>query len=135
MENLFSLFALAIPILAVVGGITIAIVRIIAQGRIEELVRRERIAAIERGVDPSKLPPLPAGGSDLYGWHPSGPLRRGQGLIIGGLILVAVGIGLVIILLTVEPHKSHWVIGTLPMLVGLALLASAAIIWPRRPKS
>ena len=49
----------AIPIIAIVGGITAGIVRTLGRQRLIELAQRERIAAIERGVDPSKLPPLP----------------------------------------------------------------------------
>ena len=45
MENIFAIFAMAIPIIAIVGGISVAIVRLITQARLEELSRRERIAA------------------------------------------------------------------------------------------
>ena len=44
---------------------------------------------------------------------------------------VAVGLGLIVLLLAVEPHESHWVVGAMPILVGLALLVSAGIVWPR----
>ena len=59
LEELLPLVALAIPILAVTGGIIAGIVRAVGQQRLIELAHRERIAAIERGIDPSKLPPLP----------------------------------------------------------------------------
>lgn len=131
MDHVFPLFTLAIPIIAIVGGISVAIVRLITQGRLEELARRERIAAIERGVAPDKLPPLPAPvgeSSYLFGYS---RLRRAHGLMIGGLILIASGIGLSILIFSVESDKTHWVVGLLPMLVGAALLGSSAIVWPR----
>jgi hypothetical protein len=131
MGHIFPLFTLAIPIIAIVGGISVAITRIITQGRMEELARRERIAAIERGVDPEKLPPLPSPvgeSSYLFGYS---RLRRAHGLMIGGLILIACGIGLSILIFSEEGDKAHWVVGLLPMLVGAALLGSSAIVWPR----
>lgn len=127
----FPLFTMIIPVVAIIGGISVAIVRILTQGRLEELARRERIAAIERGADPTKLPPLPAPvgeSSYLFGYS---RLRRAHGLLIGGLILVACGIGLSILIYATEPDKTHWVVGLIPMLVGAALLGSSAIVWPR----
>ena len=41
-----------IPIVAIIGGITVAIVSTIAKGRVRELEIRERIAMIERGMVP-----------------------------------------------------------------------------------
>jgi hypothetical protein len=131
MEDFFKLFTMAIPILAIVGGISVAIVRILTQARLEELARRERIAMIERGADPSKLPPLAGGGEDMYGFGDS-RLRRAHGLVIGGFILLAVGIALGFLLTSIEPDKGYWVIGLGPLLVGFALLGSAAVVWPRK---
>ncbi len=130
MDPFFPLVAMLVPIIAIAGGIVVAIARIIGQTRIEELARRERIAAIERGVDPEKLPPLPAG-QELYGMD-SSALRRAHGLMIGGLVVAAVGLGLGIIFATVEPGKNYWVVGLLPVLVGAALLVSARVVWPRK---
>lgn len=127
----FPFFTLIIPVVAIIGGISVAIVRIITQGRMEELARRERIAAIERGADPDKLPPLPSPvgeSSYLFGYS---RLRRAHGLMIGGLILIACGLGLAIMVYSVESEKTHWVVGLIPMLVGAALLGSSAIVWPR----
>jgi len=130
MENIFAVFSMAIPIIAIVGGISVAIVRLITQARLEELSRRERLAAIERGVDPTKLPPILGTGLEPYP-HGDSRLRRAHGLLISGLILVAAGIGLGVMAATVEPSKNHWVIGLLPILIGGALLLCCRIIWPR----
>lgn len=131
MDNFFALFAMAIPIVSIVGGISVAIVRIVTQARLEELSRRERIAAIERGVDPSKLPPLPTA-SVVEGYpQGNGRLRRAHGLLIGGLITVATGIGLGVLVATVEPSKNYWVVGLLPGLIGVALLICSRVLWPQ----
>ena len=131
MSGFVQLFTMAIPIIAIVGGISVAIVRIITQARLEELARRERIAAIERGLDPAKLPPMGGAGEEVYSFVDS-RLRRAHGLVIGGFILIAVGIAIGVLIDTVEPSKNYWAIGLGPLLVGIALLGSAAIVWPRK---
>lgn len=130
MEDVAKIFAIFIPIIAVVGGITLAIVRVFTQARLEELARRERIAAIERGADPEKLAAIVGPAGDSYSLGNS-RLRRAHGLLIGSFILMAVGLGLSLLFYFFEPRKSHWVIGTLPILVGMALLASSVVVWPR----
>ncbi|HET7427043.1 MAG TPA: hypothetical protein VFJ50_08380 [Gemmatimonadales bacterium] len=137
MSHDFFSFAILfiIPIIAVIGGITMGIIRTLGQQRMAELARRERIAAIERGVDPDKLPPLAGveGYEDQsYGGYGNGRLRRAHGLMIGGLITVAAGIGMMILFYSIEPEKQHYVIGTIPVLVGLALLLSSYVVWPRK---
>jgi hypothetical protein len=130
MEDIVKIFAIFTPIIAIVGGITLAFARVFTQARLEELARRERIAAIERGADPEKLAPITGFGTDSYAMGNS-RLKRAHGLLIGSLILISIGIGLAIIFYFVEPQKSHWVIGVLPLMVGLALLASSMVVWPK----
>ena len=48
-----------IPIVAIIGGITAGIVKSVHRQRLLELAQKERIAAIERGVDLEKLPDNP----------------------------------------------------------------------------
>ena len=48
-----------------------------------------------------------------------------------GLVLIAVGIGLMLLMQEVEPSKSHWVLGVMPFLVGLALLLASRIVSPK----
>ncbi len=129
--------ALSIPIVAIVGGITAGIIRTLGRQRLIELAQRERIAAIERGVDPSKLPPLPnmpdvvdrLGGADVGGYY--NPLRRAQGLMVGGLVTLAAGIGLAVFLNLVAGEPGVWAVGAIPGAIGVALLLSALIVWPR----
>ena len=128
MRDAFPLLSLIVPVIAIVGGITLAIVRILTQARLEELARKERISAIERGVDPDKLPPVV--GSESYGIGNS-RLRSAHGLLIGGLVLLALGLGLGMVLGFVDPEKGHWLAGVVPVFVGLALLLSSRIVWPK----
>jgi hypothetical protein len=130
-DTFVSLFSMAIPIVAIVGGITLAIIRVMTRSRLAELARRERIAAIERGIDPDKLPPLVPGDDDSYGLGDS-RLRRAHGLMIGGFVLVAVGIATAVFLRAMEADKAAWVLGLLPFLVGIALIGSSAVVWPRK---
>jgi hypothetical protein len=130
LEQLMWMVPFAVPILAIVGGITIAIVKLLGQQRLAELERRERIAAIERGIDPAKLPPV----ADYENDGGSSRTRRAHGLMIGGLVCAAIGISLIIGLKALEPRENHWVLGMMPLLVGGALLLSSFVIWPRGGK-
>jgi uncharacterized protein DUF6249 len=129
MEHLVGIVAFVIPVVAIIGGISMGMVRTVTQARLEELARRERIAAIERGVDPAKLSPLPASELSGYGLGYS-RLRRAHGLLIGGLITVAAGLGVSAFVYSMEPEKTSWLVGLIPLFVGIALLISAKIIWP-----
>jgi uncharacterized protein DUF6249 len=130
-EDSFAfMFVMAIPIIAIIGGITAGIVRTMGQQRLAELAHRERIAAMERGVDPSKLPPAvpPFEGS---GWLTYNPLRRYHGLLIGGIVCVFAGLSIAVFLRLMETEKNAWAVGLIPAGVGIALLLSAVIVKPR----
>jgi len=129
-DDFISVFAMAIPIVAIVGGISVAIVRTIGQQRIAELAHRERIVAMERGVDPSKLPPPPViDYGPAYGTY--NPLRRYHGLLIGGIVCILVGISVAVFLHLMETEKNAWAVGLIPLGVGIALLLSAGVVKPR----
>lgn len=128
----FLLFS--IPIVAIIGGITAGIVKTVSQQRLIELAQRERIAAIERGMDPTKLPPLPSagGGGDLiYGSPEEAARRRAEGLMIGGIISVAAGAGISVFLSIMETDGRAWAVGIIPFSIGVALLLSAWLVRPR----
>jgi hypothetical protein len=135
MEELIpAIFIFMIPILAIIGGITAGIVKTLGQQRLQELAQRERMLAIERGIPPDKLPPLQVshGLSEGLTFRQS-QLRRSQGLMIGGLICVAVGLG-TIAFFSIIPEASDnyvWAVGLIPAFVGIALLLSAWVVRPR----
>ena len=134
-EDVFILLLLFVPLVAILGGIVVGIVKAVGQQRVMELAQRERIAAIERGLDPSKLPPVAAGGDPYMTnpWHsPAERARRlHQGLLIGGILTLAAGIGLTTLFSITEEHGNGWALGILPGTIGLALLLSAWLVRPR----
>jgi hypothetical protein len=125
----------SIPIIAVTGGIVAGIVKSIGRQRLAELAQRERIAAIERGIDPTKLPALiPPAGDDQFGaFHPYGTRHRAQGLLVGGIITLFAGLGVSTFLMILKPDGSEpiWAVGLIPAFVGFAMLISSWIVWPR----
>ncbi len=124
----------SIPIIAIVGGITAGIVKTVSRHRLIELAQRERIAMIERGLDPSKLPPLPI--SEIADATPlmspaDAARRRSQGLMVGGLVTLAVGISLGVLLWNVADEAGVWSVGLIPGAIGIALLISAFLVRPK----
>ena len=57
--------------------------------------------------------------------------RRVEGLKLGGLITAAVGIGIMIFLRGVEHEEPAYLMGTIPLLIGLALLIYAFALAPK----
>lgn len=132
---LVPIFAMAIPVVAIVGGITAGIVRMVLKARIVELAQRERIAAIERGIDPSQLAPLSAAldGDDrsaIFLSPRQAVLARARGLMVGGIITLSVGVGLGVMLgvLAHDSDPNVWAVGAIPAFIGLALLLSSVLV-------
>lgn len=132
-EGIFLALLFLVPLIAVTGGIIVGIIKAVHQERQIELAQRERIAAIEHGLDPSKLPPVRGAGGDdlLYGSLRGRAQQQSQGLMVGGIITTAIGLGLTILFTITEEHGNSWAIGILPMAIGLALLLSAWLVRPR----
>jgi hypothetical protein len=134
-EDFIPFLVFSIPIIAIVGGITAGIIKTLGRQRLIELAQQERIAAIQRGIDPSKLPPMPSLGldeDDLLGLSgPERDRRRAQGLLIAGIITLAVSAGLIVFFTLVETDHNIWAVGIIPAAAGLALLISAWIVHPK----
>ncbi|MFN0152420.1 MAG: DUF6249 domain-containing protein [bacterium] len=131
-HDIAPIFAMLIPIVAIIGGITAGIVRTVSRQKTIELAQRERIAAIERGIDPTKLPPIPSIDTvDVFGTPEQRAQRRSQGLMIAGIILMSIAFGIFFIARVTEPHDNHWAVSILPGCVGMALLLCAWIVRPR----
>jgi hypothetical protein len=113
------------PALALAGGIVAAIVKMIGQQRLMELVQRERIAAIEKGLDLSQQARWEIPGSMSAQQI---ALRKRQGFTIGGLLTLALGIGLGLMLLLLPEATQAWPIGLVPAFIGIALLISARVV-------
>jgi hypothetical protein len=131
-DVLMPFLVFAVPIVAVAGGILAGIIRSLSAHRLMEVAVRERMALIARGVDPARIPGLPAGaGSGIF------PLRsfadhsrlRAQGLLIGGLVTLLGGIAFGAFLGLTEAWESReWTAALVPISIGVALLVSSAIV-------
>ena len=60
-----------------------------------------------------------------------GARRRREGQKLGGLITAAVGVGMMIFLRAVEHEESAYLVGLIPLLVGVALLTYAYVLAPK----
>ena len=134
------LMALSIPIVAIVGGIAAGIVRMMQRQRAFEMIQRERIAAIERGLDPDKIAslqrPLLYDDHGIYTDPVMAAERRRQGLLIGGIVTLFVGIAVAVFIRGVangEDGDHAWLVGLIPAAVGVALLLSSFLIRPIGP--
>jgi hypothetical protein len=118
---------------AIVGGITSGIIRSFQRQRMVELAQRERIALIERGVDPEKLPALSthalslALGNGLADERIQAE-RRKQGLVIAGLVFTFFGLGLATLLSQVVHGEPVFAVGAIPLSIGLALLLGSRVV-------
>jgi Domain of unknown function (DUF6249) len=105
-----------IPILAIVLGIGLGVVQVIASHRQRvqraEHRHRERIAAIDKGLEMPLDPP------EL----PLDPARNRSRYLLRGLILVFVGATLTIALWQTDGIGQHWLYGLIPAGVGIAYL-------------
>jgi len=135
-EIVAPVLVFAIPIIAIVGGITAGIVRTIGRQRLVEMAQRERIAAIERGIDPGKLPPLPfADDEGPYVSREDSDRRRAQNLMVGGIVTFAAGLGLSLFFWFFREttgEEGLWAVGLIPGVVGLGLLLSAWLVRPKQ---
>jgi hypothetical protein len=105
--------ALSIPILAVCGGVLIAITAIIVNGRKKEQEHRERLVAMEKGLTP---PPPP-----IEVERPKYSSRRANGLVMTGI-----GLALTIAMTIADgPESGCW--GLIPLFIGIGLLVAGAI--------
>jgi hypothetical protein len=57
-------------------------------------------------------------------------IRRREGLKLGGLILIAAGIGLTVLLAMLERDEPAWTVGVLPTLIGIAIFAYIRFMAP-----
>ena len=117
------------------GGCLVAgIVRMVHRQRTWELIQRERIAAIERGVAPEAIAQMQPSildderGQLLSPRATAEKLR--QSLLIGGIITLFVGVALAFFLNGVSGEESVWMVGLIPIAAGLGLIVSSAVVRP-----
>jgi hypothetical protein len=126
----------AVPCVAIAGGILAGIIKTISAHRLMEAVVRERMALVARGVDPARIPASAGGllgGSSLLSLRDMSRLRA-QGLLVAGFVTLAGGASFAIVTRALgswEWEGGDWGLGVVAASVGLALILSGAIIWPR----
>jgi hypothetical protein len=134
-EDIFVPFLVfAIPCVAIAGGILAGIVKTISAHRLMEAVVRERMALIAKGVDPARIP-VSAGaalcGASLLSLRDATRLRA-QGLLVAGFVTLAGGISFALVARALDSWEAgDWGLGVVAASIGLALVLSGAIIWPR----
>ncbi|MDH3216640.1 MAG: DUF6249 domain-containing protein [Candidatus Krumholzibacteria bacterium] len=106
-------FAISIPVIAIIGGVAIAIVAIVMEGRKKELRHKERLLAMEKGID-----------------VPSEPVKEIRPAYLhnrsSGLVMTLIGLALTVALWTVAgPEGGVW--GLIPLAIGIGLLISASL--------
>ncbi len=104
-----------IPIIAIVAGIAVAIVGMLASHRQRlqraDLRHRERLAAIEKGLE---LPPDP----------PDVDPRAGDDarFLRHGLVLLAIGVTVTAAMIQIPDKDLPWLFGFIPGAIGIAYL-------------
>ena len=104
-----EVFAMTIPLLSIMGGVLIAITAIIMSGRKKELKHKERITAMEKGIELPSESPKPV------------PKPKFQGTRRGGLVMTLIGLSLTIAIWTVAGADGG-VWGLIPLAIGVGLL-------------
>ena len=125
-------FVLLIPLVAIIGGITAGILKTNARQRLLELAQRERIAAIERGIDPNKLPALHVSlDQEARMTFEQRQQRRSQALMIWGFCLTGFGSALFLGIGINEGDLAEAAPALMFSGVGIPLLISG---WLTRPR-
>jgi len=122
--------AMAIPLVGIIGGITAGILKSNARRRLIELAQRERIAAIERGIDPDKLPALHMPFEETNLTFEQRQMRRSQNLRIWGLALFGFGAALCVGIGLTERDFHEGAPALMFVGVGIALLISGWMVRP-----
>ena len=121
-----SLF-IFIPIVAIIGGISVGIASILANARVREARIRERIAMIEKGLVPP--PEVDPAGFDraMNRYERGGGSGRGK-LRRAGIMLIGVGLGLILLIAVAAGEVRAAVgVGGFLVILGLAFLVNGML--------
>jgi hypothetical protein len=114
-----------IPIVAIVGGISVAIVNSIGRARVRELEIRERIAMIERGMVPP--PEVDPNGFERR-MHAIDRMQTGRSspkFRSGGVMVMSVGFGLMMMLWSLGAEPEGMGVGGFLVIIGLGLFVNS----------
>jgi uncharacterized protein DUF6249 len=131
MDEFHFAWPFLIPIVAIVGAFTYAVVQTLARARVRELEVRERIAMIERGLVPP--PEVDPRGFDRamdryerYRERSPGRHRR------AGVTLMGVGFGLMLLIGVAGDSMSSGIgIGGFLVIMGIAFFVNSLFETPR----
>ena len=116
-----------IPIVAIIGGISVAIVNSIGRARIRELEIRERIAMIERGMVPS--PEADPSGFEKRMHVVERVQQRHGGAASkyrsGGIMVMSVGFGLMLLIMFSGAEREGIGVGGFLVIIGAGLLINS----------
>ena len=121
-------FVVLVPIVAIIGGISVAIASIISNGKVRELRIRERIALIEKGLVPR--PEVDPAGFDLAMGRHDKPGGAGGGikpaLRRAGVMVISIGFGLMLLIgVTGNSPRTAIGVGGFLVIVGAAFLVNS----------
>jgi hypothetical protein len=149
VEDLVWVSPLWIPIVGIIGGITLAIVKSISWARVRELEVRERIAMIEKGLIPppetnprgferameavDRLEQRRQWYDDPYysRWHEDAPGRHRR----AGITLTFIGFGLIFMLGILAEPRVGVAVGGFLILLGIAFFINSLFERGDRPRN
>ena len=118
--------------MSIAGSFVMGMLRGRQRQNIAEMIQRERIALIERGTEPDKLPTMQS--HPLWAAVENGMVterqlaaRRRQGLQVAGMLFACFGAALGVLLWRLA-GDNVWTVGLLPGSIGLALLISSQLV-------
>jgi len=125
MDGMQHAWPFTIPVLAIVGAFTYAIVKTLARARVRELEVRERIALIERGLVPP--PEVDPGGFDRVMDRYDRVRERAPGRHRrAGVTLMGVGFGLMVLIGFAGDSPSEGIgVGGFLVIMGLAFFINS----------
>jgi hypothetical protein len=122
-----------IPIVAIIGGISVAITSIRAESRLRELRIRERIAMIEKGLVPP--PEVDPQGFDRAMNRYDRSHSRARKHRSAGITLMGVGLGLMLLIgLVSDSPRTGFAVGGFLVIFGLTSLINS-LFESRTPSS
>ena len=124
----FMAWPFLIPIIAIVGAFTTAIVATLSRARVRELEIRERIAMIEKGlVPPPEVDPRGFDRAmDRYDRYDRYSVRSPQRHRSAGVTLMGVGFGLMILITFAgESPSTAFGVGGFLVVIGLAFFLNS----------
>jgi hypothetical protein len=134
-ESMISYVITALPFLFMLAIAATALFALISVAAWVNARRRER-EAYYRSETIRKLVESQAGASAiefLREEQKNHERRRQEQLKLGGLVLLATGLGLIAMFVLLVPRKPVYAIGLVPLFIGIAQLAYVWLVAPKQP--